>query len=130
MQGKISSDQIQQHFLDKGVSNFLGNFPNDKKISVMTKRWFFGSKENTRTLLIRVVRVNLKLEKTCRDWESTCHVWWTNSWSKSLKFSCHNGIVTWHDGTLKAKNKNVFFSVDLFQILSDTFTINIDLASR
>jgi len=39
MQEKLFINQIQQHiFLDKGVSNFLGNFPNDKKISFMTKR--------------------------------------------------------------------------------------------
>jgi len=42
----------------------------------------------------------------------------------------HDGIVTWHDGTLMANNRNVFFSADLFQILSDTFTINIYLVSE
>lgn len=31
---------------------------------------------------------------------------------------------------LAAKNRNIFLSADLFQILSDTFTINIDLVSE
>jgi len=61
--------------------------------------------------------------------EATCHVCWRCSWNKSLEKTCHDGIATCHVGALEANNKNIFFSADLFQILSDTFTINIDLVS-
>ena len=36
---------------------------------------------------------------------------------------------SWHDGALAANKRNVFLDADLFQILSNTFTINIDLVS-
>ncbi|AES69609.1 hypothetical protein MTR_3g032130 [Medicago truncatula] len=39
-------------------------------------------------------------------------------------------LSSWHDGALAAKNRNIFLSADLFQILSDAFTINIDLVSE
>jgi len=47
-----------------------------------------------------------------------------------LEKLCHDGVATWDDGALAANNRNVFLGADLFQILSYTYTININLVSN
>ncbi|KEH29124.1 hypothetical protein MTR_4g025720 [Medicago truncatula] len=69
--------------------------------------------------------------------ETTCHVWKQRPTfaedvpeASHRKKMCHDEIATCHVGALEANNRNIFLGADLFQIINDTFTINIDLVSE